>query len=56
MIVDSMQNGRFIPNFLEAAEWMISNANPGDVIITLGAGDVNSLAPIISDGLSRRFN
>ncbi len=56
MIVDSMQNGRFIPNFLEAAEWIISNANSGDVIITLGAGDVNSLAPIISDGLSRRFN
>jgi UDP-N-acetylmuramate--alanine ligase len=25
------------------------------VIITLGAGDVSSLAPIIVDGLSRRF-
>ena len=28
---------------------------PGDVIITLGAGDVSSLAPIIVDGLTRRF-
>jgi UDP-N-acetylmuramate--alanine ligase len=25
------------------------------VIITLGAGDVNSLAPIIAEGLQRRF-
>ena len=28
---------------------------PGDVILTLGAGDVNSLAPIIAQGLERRF-
>ena len=51
-----MEHGRFIPNFLEASDWVIDNAKPGDVIITLGAGDVNSLAPIISDGLVRRFN
>mgnify|MGYP000349544802 CR=1 FL=1 len=28
---------------------------PGAVIMTLGAGDVSSLAPIIVEGLSRRF-
>jgi UDP-N-acetylmuramate--alanine ligase len=55
-IAEQMNNGRFIPNFLEASEWVIENAKPGDVIMTLGAGDVNSLAPIISDGLARRFN
>jgi len=55
-IAAQMENGRFIPNFLEASDWVIDNAKPGDVIITLGAGDVNSLAPIISDGLARRFN
>jgi len=55
-IVDAMQNGHFIPNFVEASDWMIENAKPGDVIITLGAGDVNSLAPIICDGLTRRFS
>jgi UDP-N-acetylmuramate--alanine ligase len=49
-------NGHFIPNFLEASDWMIAQAKPGDVIVTLGAGDVNSLAPIISDGLVRRFS
>jgi UDP-N-acetylmuramate--alanine ligase len=51
-----MQHGRFIPNFIEASDWVIDNAKPGDVILTLGAGDVNSLAPIICDGLARRFN
>ena len=55
-IAAKMEHGRFIPNFLEASDWVIDNAKPGDVIITLGAGDVNSLAPIISEGLARRFN
>jgi UDP-N-acetylmuramate--alanine ligase len=50
-----MQRGKFIPNFLEASEEIISMAKPGDVILTLGAGDVNSLAPIIALGLERRF-
>jgi UDP-N-acetylmuramate--alanine ligase len=34
---------------------MIENAKPGDVILTLGAGDVNSLSPIIVEGLTRRY-
>ena len=55
-IAEQMTHGRFIPNFLEASDWVIESAKPGDVIITLGAGDVNSLAPIISEGLARRFN
>ncbi|MSY88707.1 MAG: UDP-N-acetylmuramate--L-alanine ligase, partial [Actinobacteria bacterium] len=41
-IAVQMEHGRFIPNFLEASDWVIDNAKPGDVIITLGAGDVNS--------------
>ncbi|CAN2195011.1 MurC UDP-N-acetylmuramate-alanine ligase [Candidatus Nanopelagicaceae bacterium] len=55
-IASAMENGQFIPNFIEASDWVIENAKPGDVILTLGAGDVNSLAPIICDGLARRFN
>lgn len=55
LIVDQMRKGRFIPNFIEASDWMIDNAKPGDVILTLGAGDVNSLAPIITEGLSRKY-
>jgi UDP-N-acetylmuramate--alanine ligase len=50
-----MQRGTFLPNFAEAADRVIEMAKPADVIITLGAGDVNSLAPIIAEGLRRRF-
>jgi UDP-N-acetylmuramate--alanine ligase len=55
LIAEKMKNGHFVPNFVEASDRVISIANPGDVILTLGAGDVNSLAPIIADGLSKRF-
>lgn len=55
LIAEKMQHGRFVPNFIEASDRMIEIAQPGDVILTLGAGDVNSLAPIIADGLTRRF-
>jgi UDP-N-acetylmuramate--alanine ligase len=55
LIAEKMEHGRFIPNFAEAAEHMVEIAKPGDVIVTLGAGDVNSLAPIIADGLAKRF-
>jgi UDP-N-acetylmuramate--alanine ligase len=55
LIAEKMKHGKFIPNFLEASEEMIAMAKPGDVILTLGAGDVNSLAPIIAQGLERRF-
>jgi UDP-N-acetylmuramate--alanine ligase len=55
LIAQKMVNGHFIPNFVAASERVIEMARPGDVIITLGAGDVNSLAPIIAEGLQRRF-
>lgn len=55
LIAEKMSRGYFIPNFASASERVIEMAKPGDVIITLGAGDVNSLAPIIAEGLQRRF-
>ena len=55
LIAVKMKHGRFVPNFIEASDRVIEIAQPGDVILTLGAGDVNSLAPIIADGLTRRF-
>ena len=55
IITSKMSKGEYIPNFLEVTDSVIADAQPGDVIITLGAGDVNSLAPIIIEGLARRF-
>lgn len=56
LIADLMDNGIYVPNFAEAADRVVDIARPGDVILTLGAGDVNSLAPIIADSLIRKFN
>ena len=56
LIVDQMKNGEFIPNFIDATQSLIEDAKPGDVILTLGAGDVSSLAPIIVEGLYKRFS
>jgi UDP-N-acetylmuramate--alanine ligase len=48
-----MKHGRYLPNFVAAVDAVISAAKPGDVIMTLGAGDVSSLAPIIVQGLTQ---
>lgn len=55
LIAEKMKRGIFLPNFVDASDRIIALAKPGDVILTLGAGDVNSLAPIIADGLTKRF-
>jgi len=55
IITSKMRKGEYIPNFLQVTDSVISDAQPGDVIMTLGAGDVSSLAPIIVEGLARRF-
>jgi UDP-N-acetylmuramate--alanine ligase len=56
IITSKMKKGEYIPNFVEVTDSVISMAEPGDVIMTLGAGDVSSLAPIIVDGLTKRFS
>ena len=52
-IVEKMSKGKFVPNFLDAVAEVVGTAKPGDVIITLGAGDVSSLAPIILEELAK---
>ena len=38
---------KFEPSMIEVVNESVAMANPGDVIITLGAGDVNLLVPMI---------
>ena len=54
-ITKRMNHGIFEPNFLTATEAVVAHARPGDVILTLGAGDVSSLAPIIVEALAKKF-
>lgn len=37
--------GRFVADRAEARDWMVALARPGDLLVTLGAGDVTTLAP-----------
>ena len=46
----------FEPNFIAVTEAVAKIANPGDVILTLGAGDVSSLGPLILEELQKRFD
>jgi len=42
------------PSMLVVVEKLLKAAQPGDIILTLGAGDVNTLAPVIVDALGER--
>ena len=44
----------FEPSMLEAVDAIVKIARPGDLIITMGAGDVSSLAPVLVKSLAER--
>ena len=54
-IAKLIKGAKFEPNFIAVTESIAQVANPGDVIMTLGAGDVSSLGPLILEELSKRF-
>lgn len=54
-ITQLMQHGEYEPNFMAVVASVVEEAKPGDVILTLGAGDVSSLAPIIVEALSLKY-
>ena len=51
-----MSSGKFEPNFLTVVFNVVESARPGDVIVTLGAGDVSSLAPLILEALTKKYS
>ena len=51
-----MSSGKFEPNFLTVVFDVVESARPGDVIVTLGAGDVSSLAPLILEALTKKYS
>ena len=46
--------GEFVADRLEAAARVAALARPGDLLLTVGAGDVTELAPVILDALAAR--
>jgi UDP-N-acetylmuramate--alanine ligase len=55
-ITQLMKNGIYEPNFMAVVDQVVAEAKPGDVILTLGAGDVSALGPIIVEALSSKYN
>jgi len=46
-LAQDIQNGEFIDGLKKTAEWIKENQKEGDVIITMGAGDVNKIWSLI---------
>lgn len=55
LIADRMgEKGRFVADRLAAARAAAALARPGDLLLTVGAGDVTALAPVVLDELAQR--
>jgi UDP-N-acetylmuramate--alanine ligase len=55
-IAKILANSAFEPNFISVTEAVAAEAKPGDVIITLGAGDVSSIGPLIIEELHKHHD
>jgi UDP-N-acetylmuramate--alanine ligase len=51
-IADKVPGSIYNPSMVEVAAAVAQTAKAGDVIITLGAGDVSTLAPVILDSIN----
>ena len=54
LITDQMASGVFIENRFAAADWVAEQARDGDLVLTVGAGDVTELAPRILERVADR--
>ena len=48
-LADSISGALFIPSFEEIAEYLKQNARPGDLILTVGAGDIYRVSEMITE-------
>ena len=45
----------WFPAFPEIADYVVQNVRPGDLVLTLGCGDVNKCAHMIVERLREKF-
>jgi UDP-N-acetylmuramate--L-alanine ligase/UDP-N-acetylenolpyruvoylglucosamine reductase len=57
-LVDAIEapSARFVADFDEAAQVALELLEPGDVFFTIGAGDVDTVAPLVLQGLKSRMS
>lgn len=53
LIADQVPGAKFVPDLREAAEVLADLARPGDLCLTMGAGDVTSMGQVILDRWKR---
>lgn len=54
-LAEKIDGGRWFPTFEEVAAYVSDNAQAGDLVITLGCGDVYKVAHIIIDKLNGKY-
>jgi UDP-N-acetylmuramate--alanine ligase len=56
LVADAVPGGRawFLPDRAQAAPLIARIAKPGDVVLTMGAGDVTALGPQLVEAIRRR--
>ena len=56
LVADAVPGGRalFLPDRTQVAPAIVRIAEPGDVVLTMGAGDVTALGPLLIEAIGRR--
>ena len=56
LVADAVPGGRalFLPDRTQVAPLIARIAEPGDVVLTMGAGDVTALGPQLVEAVGRR--
>lgn len=52
-LTDKIENSIYIPDFEQITEYILKNAKPGDLVLTLGGGNVYRCANMIKSGLEK---
>ena len=52
LIADRLPGARYLPDYEQAAHAVADLATPGDLVLTVGAGDVTALGPVILERLN----
>jgi UDP-N-acetylmuramate--alanine ligase len=52
LIADAVPGARFIPAITALPQLIVALAAPGDVVLTMGAGDVTKLGPVLLNALA----
>jgi UDP-N-acetylmuramate--alanine ligase len=54
LVADAVPGGaaRYVPDFGDAPKVVASLAGPGDLVLTMGAGDITKLGPLVLEEIA----